>query len=375
MQICYWCPFLSHIATIDAVKNSSIAIKKYSEDNDIKILNSIGEWNFFKNNEENITVKNLHFLNFYRILPKEGFFFSRFSFLVIFIINFFPLIRYVKKEKPDFLIIHLLTILPLLLSPILSKHTKIILRISGYPKMHFLRSFFWKFFSKFIYKITTPTILTKKLLLKKNICNKNKISLLRDPVISTAKINIKKNEKIFSLPTNEKFYLSIGRLTSQKNFKFLIESFSKNINKFKVKKLMIIGSGEKYKELQDLILKNNAANYIFLLGFKKNVYKFIKKSSGFISSSNYEDPGFALIEACFLRKKIITSLVKNGPLEMSQTSDMCYFFKKNNEEDFVNKIVLSENDELSAKRILNALKYSKEFSLFTHYKKIINLLT
>ena len=75
MQICCWCPFLSHIATIDAVKNSAIAIKKYSKDNDIKILNSIGEWNFFKNNEENITVKNLHNLNFHRILPKEGFFF------------------------------------------------------------------------------------------------------------------------------------------------------------------------------------------------------------------------------------------------------------------------------------------------------------
>jgi len=375
MQICYWCPFLTHIATIDSVKNSAISIKKYSRVNDIKILNSIGEWDFFKCNEENITVKNLHNLNFYRILPKEGFFFSRFSFLIIFIINFFPLIRYIKKEKPDFLIIHLLTILPLLLSPILSKHTKIILRISGYPKMHFLRSFFWKFFSKFIYKITTPTKLTKKLLLKKNICNKNKISLLRDPIILSTKINIKKKEKIHSLPTTEKFYLSIGRLTSQKNFKFLIRSFSKNINRFKIKKLIIIGDGEEYKSLQKLISNNKAENHIFLLGFKKNVYKFINKSSGFISSSNYEDPGFALIEACFLKRKIITSLVDNGPLEMFQTSHMGYFFEKNNEEDFVNNIILSEDDEFCAKKILNALKFSKEFSLFSHYQKLINLIS
>jgi N-acetylgalactosamine-N,N'-diacetylbacillosaminyl-diphospho-undecaprenol 4-alpha-N-acetylgalactosaminyltransferase len=124
-----------------------------------------------------------------------------------------------------------------------------------------------------------------------------------------------------------------------------------------------------------LILENKAENHIFLLGFKKNVYKFINKSSGFISSSNYEDPGFALIEACFLKKKIITSLVDNGPLEMFQTSDMCYFFEKNNEEDFVNKIILSENDELCAKKILNALKFSKEFSLFSHYQKLINLIS
>ena len=31
MQICYWCPFLTHIATIDAVKNSAISLKKYSK--------------------------------------------------------------------------------------------------------------------------------------------------------------------------------------------------------------------------------------------------------------------------------------------------------------------------------------------------------
>jgi len=40
MQICYWSPFLTHIATIDAVKNSAISIKKYligEEKLDIKI--------------------------------------------------------------------------------------------------------------------------------------------------------------------------------------------------------------------------------------------------------------------------------------------------------------------------------------------------
>ena len=37
-----------------------------------------------------------------------------------------------------------------------------------------------------------------------------------------------------------------------------------------------------------------------------------------ISVAKYEDPGFVLIEAAYLKKKIITSLVKNGPLEMKK---------------------------------------------------------
>ena len=50
MQICYWCPFLTHIATIDAVTNSAVSGRKYAKDSknsNIKILNSYGEWNFY----------------------------------------------------------------------------------------------------------------------------------------------------------------------------------------------------------------------------------------------------------------------------------------------------------------------------------------
>ena len=374
MQICYWCPFLTHIATIDAVKNSAISIKKYSRNNDIKILNSIGEWDFLKKNSEGISVHNLQRFNIYKFLPKEGFFSSRFSFLIIFCLNFIPLWRFVKKEKPDFIIIHLLTILPILLSPLLSKHTKIILRISGLPEMTPIRSFFWKFFSKYIYTVTTPTNLTKKLLLNKNIFSEDKMILLRDPIINWKNIRIKKNEKTENLQINNQFYLSIGRLTPQKNFDFLIKSFAKNLDKFKIKKLIILGSGEEYNNLIKLIEKHNVQNNIFLLGFKKNVFKYINKCSALISTSNYEDPGFAIIEACFLKKKVISSLVHNGPLEMNQIGDLCYFFDKNDEKKFVNQIILSENDNSNKLKILKALKFSKEFTLFSHYKKLRKLI-
>ena len=202
-------------------------------------------------------------------MPKKGFLLSRLTFIIVFFMNILPMIKFIRKEKPDYLIIHLLTILPIILSPILSKNTKIILRISGLPNLHFLRSFFWKFFSKFIYKITTPTNLTKELLVKKKIFDYKKIKVLRDPIINLKKINIQKKEVIDDLPTSEHFYLSIGRLTAQKNFSFLITNFAKNLNKFKVKKLIIIGSGEEFFILKKLIKENNAQSNIFLLGFKK----------------------------------------------------------------------------------------------------------
>jgi len=377
MQICYWSPFLTHIATIDAVKNSAISIKKYligEEKLDIKILNSCGEWNFFKNNDENIDIYDIQKINLHKILPKKGFILSRFSFFIILLFNIFPLLRFIKKEKPDFIIIHLLTILPLILSPYISKKTKIILRISGLPKIHFLRKFFWKFFSKYVFLITTPTNLTKQLLINHNVFNSTKIKLLRDPIINCKKINYLKKKNITIIPTNENFYLSIGRLTEQKNFEFLINTFAKNYKLFNIKKLIIIGDGEEFNNLKKNIYKNRAENNIFLIGFKKNVYNYISKSSALISTALYEDPGFALIEACFMKKKIITSLVNNGPKEMKENYDMCYFFQSNNENDLIKKIILSENDNNTKNKIKNAFYYSKNFTLFNHYKTLISFI-
>ena len=126
-------------------------------------------YNFLNNNDHNINVESLQKLNIYNLIPKEGFFRSSFSFFIIALLNLFPLLKIIKRDKPNFLIIHLLTILPIILSPILYRNTKIILRISGFPNLKFGRGFFWKLFSKYIYAVTTPTKLTSDMLIENKI--------------------------------------------------------------------------------------------------------------------------------------------------------------------------------------------------------------
>ncbi len=380
MQIYYWCPFLSNIATINSVKNSASALKKYSRKNfneskDISILNSCGEWNYLKDNNLNIKIRNLLPFSFYKYLPKTGLLQSRISFIIIFIFNFFPLLFHIKKNKPNFLVIHLLTLLPILLSPIISKNTKIILRISGLPKMNFFRKFIWKKFSKYIFLVTTPTQLTSEDLIGLKIFEEKKICILRDPIINCSEINIKKKQFLDEIFLDKNYYLSIGRLTDQKNFKFLIKVFSENHYKFKNKKLVIIGEGENYNYLHKMIIKYKMENNIFLIGFKNNVYKYIKNSLALISVADYEDPGFTLIEAAYLKKKIITSLVRNGPIEMKKNGDMCYFFESKNEVDFVNQILSSEKDKNTNFKLMKAQKFSKKFTIFSHYKNFEKLLS
>src|SRR5210317_1348517 len=126
MKIFYWSPFFTNIATIKAVTRSAISLKKFSKNyHNVKLIDAINEWEFFQH--KNIEVVKLNNLNLKKWLPKNNYLKSRISYVLIFLINFFRLKSYLRNEKPDYLIIHLLTSLPIFLSPFINKKTKIIL--------------------------------------------------------------------------------------------------------------------------------------------------------------------------------------------------------------------------------------------------------
>ena len=161
MNIFYWSPFLpSNVATISSVIRSAESLIKYSnKDMNVSLIDSIGEWeNKKKKINPKIDIIRLNNNNFYNWLPRGGFLKSRLSYLIIFFLNFNKLKNLINKDRPDFLIIHLMTSLPIFLTLFFKCNTKIILRLSGLPKLNIVRYFFWKMFSNKIYKVTCPTL-------------------------------------------------------------------------------------------------------------------------------------------------------------------------------------------------------------------------
>ena len=163
---------------------------------------------------------------YYRFLPKGNFLKSRLSQILIFICNFNLLRKLLLKEKPDFLIAHLIVSLPLALFFFFFKFdTKLIIRISGTPKLNKFRKFFWYLFSKNVHLVTCPTKSSLEKLEKLNIFPKNKLKLLYDPVLKVKNINTWKREKLTENLLGAEYILSIGRLTKQKKFSFTNKSF------------------------------------------------------------------------------------------------------------------------------------------------------
>ena len=381
MKIYYWSPFFSNIATEKAVINSVYSIKKYSKET-IKpyLLEVIGEWKNQKKviKKRDIEVKKFYTFNLLNYLPKFGYIQSRFSYIIVFLFSIVKLHKILNKEKPDFLIIHLMTFIPLFLLFFFKYETKFILRISGYPKLNYFRSLFWKLVGKNIFIVTTPTKNTKSLLVEKKIFHSKKIKYLPDPILNIENIQKKKSENnpIEKEISKDNSLISIGRLSKQKNFKFLIDAFYNLQKKRSNLKLFIIGDGENKKKLQDQIRKLNLNDRVFLLGFKENIYDYLKNSKMFILPSLWEDPGFVLVEAGYMNLTILSSDCPNGPKELLNNNKNGFLFKTNSLKDFIENFETIENlnRKIIHEKKLSFKKKIKEYTLLSHFRTLKSIL-
>ena len=340
------------------------------------IIDSVGEWSQKKLDNHVYNVRQLYNYKIYSFLPKKGYLKSRISQILIFLLSFNSLRKLLIKEVPEYFIAHLIISLPLVLFSIFNFKTKLIIRISGTPKLNFVRKFFWKILSKKVYKITCPTNSTYEKLKKLKIFSEDKLEILYDPIISVKKINKKKLEEIDEKFRNQDFLLGIGRLTKQKNFKFLIKSFYEINLRFPKLKLVILGEGEERAVLEKLINNLELKDKVFLEGHKKNVFNYIYRSKCFVSSSLYEDPGFVIIEAGFLNKIVFAADSNTGPTEILDYSKRGFLYKSNNYQDMVkNFLNFIEKDPKNLKeKKIELKKYTKNFTIFSHYKSLKKIL-
>jgi glycosyltransferase involved in cell wall biosynthesis len=379
-KIIYWSPHLTNIGTINSVLNSIKSLKKFSNNTlQIEVLNLFGEWENHRNYLKNLQVDIINLLNpkINKYIPKHSFLKSRFSYIFFFIISFYSLRNYLEKNKNNVLIIHLLTSLPLMVIKIFNLDVKIILRISGRIKKNYLRLLIWKICKNKVKLITCPSNATRDDMIKLNIFDQNRIITLLDPILEPKLINKLKNENLENKKLiDSKYFIAVGRLTKQKNFSYLIKSFSNFHKKYPEYLLVILGEGEERLNLLKLINLLKLEEKIYLLGYQKNVYNFLNHSQLFVSTSLYEDPGATIIQSIYCNKFVISSNCKNGPAEILLNGDggILVNEKKENLESAFNKY-LSLSKTQKEKIMIKAKKNIINYSTFRHYKKLNKIIS
>ena len=192
--------------------------------------------------------------------------------------------------------------------------------------------------------------------------------------INREKILKLSNEEVDDIKLSSKFKLiSVGRLSEEKGYDRLLRVFRKLKNDGLNIELLLVGSGDKYNELNKYTLENNMVNDVTLLGFKDNPYKYLKASDLFICSSISE--GFSLVigEAMAIGIPIV-SVDCPGPNEVLGFGEYGKLVN-NNEEDLYNGIKEMINNRALYKKYKNkANERGKMFSINKFINKVESIL-
>lgn len=202
-------------------------------------------------------------------------------------------------------------------------------------------------------------VLTKKdyqLHIEKESFDKEKIRYIYNPTPFEGKVASYRNEKIF---------LAVGRLTEQKGFDLMLESWKNVESVLEEWKLVIVGSGEDEEKLKDII-NNNHLKRVHLIENTNNIEYWYDKASIYVMSSRYEGFPMVLLEAMAKGLPIISFDCVTGPNELIQNFKTGVLVEDKNILELARIMIELANDKKKQDEYAEeSLKYIKNFHIVT----------
>ncbi|MBN3489975.1 glycosyltransferase [Acholeplasma equirhinis] len=222
-----------------------------------------------------------------------------------------------------------------------SKHTKVISHshTDTYSKFNSVASkiyhmFIYKWYKKYIVKYSDMLISCS---IKSGLFmfgTKTNFEILYNAVdtkkfIFDSKSRSKIRNKL-SISENEKVIIHIGRYNDQKNHNFLIQVFKKLLDEHPKIKMILIGDGENFIDIQFKIKQYKLMDNIILIKETNEINEYLSASDLFILPSKFEGFPISIIEAqingldCIISTNITSEVVINEnvfSLKLNQSID------------------------------------------------------
>ncbi len=109
--------------------------------------------------------------------------------------------------------------------------------------------------------------------------------------------------------------VTAGRLEKEKDHETLIRAVNELIRSRTVR-LLILGEGNKRKELELTIRKKQLEDHVYLTGEVENPYPYFAESDLFVLSSLWEGMPTVILEALALGKTVVSTDCESGPGEL-----------------------------------------------------------
>ncbi|MEM5799196.1 MAG: glycosyltransferase family 4 protein [Candidatus Aenigmatarchaeota archaeon] len=300
----------------------------------------------------------------------KGIIFESFKTLKIRDMLFSPqIVKYVLKEKPDFIYLHNGMWTNWAILKLVNKSKKIIMP-HYIPHSTFSGKFFFNFFEKKMFNYADIVIVLSEW--EKNIfsnfVDEKKIRVLPHP-IDLSKIKIKNDEK----KNNEIIITSVCAIIRSKGLHFLAKIWNKLEKKYKIKWLIAgqILDKNYYNEL--LYLTKNSKNVIFL-GYKnkKEIEEILSKTDIFVHTSYGECFGLSMLEAQAHGIPVISTNSRAIPYIISPKN---YLIQLGNIKQLENYLsVLIENEKLRKEIGKYNIEFVKKFDYENIRKNFIKII-
>ncbi len=139
-------------------------------------------------------------------------------------------------------------------------------------------------------------------------------------------------------PEQEKWIVSVARLTPWKGIDTLIRIMPKILRFFPETKLKIIGDGPEFEKLKKIISEQKLEDSADLMGLQthETVLSYIKTADVFVLNSSYEGLSHVILEAHSFYTPVLASRVGGNP-ELVEGEE--YLFAYNNAEEMAAKII------------------------------------
>jgi len=244
------------------------------------------------------------------------------------IFSIIQLILYLRLEKPISLFSTLSTvnILSVFACKLAKVNTKSVIRESSTPSiadgfLNWISRRIFGYLRRWSYNnadcIVVPSTGVAKDLIDNFGVRQDKISIICNPVEfqNWKRLASESDNYLDLLPKGHSILLGIGRLDQQKDFATLIKAFV-HVNNSSKSILVLLGEGEERIRLEKLISDLGLKEKVFMPGFVKNPFPYIKRASVFVLSSKVEGLPNVILQALALGRPVVATDCLSGPRDI-----------------------------------------------------------
>lgn len=162
--------------------------------------------------------------------------------------------------------------------------------------------------------------------------------------IENTDVNVKEKKRELGINEIDLVIGSVGRLTKQKGFEYLLSAFKRVNEEFSHSKLVIVGAGKLEYKLKQQAKDLNLGDNVIFTGKRKDVYGILKIFDVFVMASLWEGMSHALLEAMSAKLPIVATNV-SGTEEVVENNITGFLIKSRDIENLNEGMIRLLRDE------------------------------